>query len=78
MGRQPAGIATRSPARDVIQAPSMFVVGKWSPESRSFRVRMFGNQKRVAVVRAPRRAQVIQAVDPATLELGVAIPLANE
>lgn len=50
----------------------MFLVGKWSPEQRSFRVRVFGNQKRAARVPAPRLARAIQAIDPATLDLSSA------
>lgn len=59
----------------------MLLIGRWSPSRRSFRVRVFGNRKRAPVVPAPRLAQAIQAIDPATLGLsssGIAVPPANE
>ncbi len=53
----------------------MLIVGRWSPSRRAFRVRVF-HRKRAPKLAAPRLAQAIQAIDPATLELSgvVALP----
>lgn len=48
----------------------MMLIGRWSPSSRSFRVRVLGpNRKRTTTVHAPREAQVHQAVEPSRLDL---------
>lgn len=56
----------------------MFLVGKWSPSSRSFRVRVF-QRKRTATVTLSRQAQVQDVAVPDCRELSSAsIALANE
>jgi len=59
----------------------MLLVGRWSPSNRSFRVRVFGTKKRAPLIPAPRLAQAIQAIDPATLDLsgiGIGLPTSND
>jgi hypothetical protein len=56
----------------------MFLVGKWSPSNRSFRVRVF-QRKRTSTVTLARQAQVQEAAVPDCRELSSAgIALANE